>query len=1275
VSDLVVYDSEGYGIGEHSGQHSERIQKFFFDGVRLTLDASGPVTEMVVFFRARESETSRSEQYYALYRGDPAEFNQVLTRRVEQEYDMSIVTTTEDTDTYTLFDTGAIGTPPDTRTLDRAAALLASDGRPQSAPDGVTPRRSTVDQVQVGTGIYEAASQVVRYFLENGYTDTLAIAENVDSPHLEEYDLVVEKGSHDGIQLLGGTAAALEQRRPGRAETETATGRANGDDSRLPVDRPGLVGGVVAVLLLVAVAWVVGIPFLSGDGVEIASAEVHGADGVLVDGSLDGVETGDRFTVEIRAVERDETVVSRELPPAAVTGDEFSLALDADTIDAATDGFDYLGDTAYEVVVTADNSEATATVERAPLHLDLEAAEWVPDDARLDVTGSLRQGEARVNKERPELDVTLAASDEDTLLRTDPDYDADGGLAFSIADEETSVDFGAGGDVTVTAAYAGTQGEVIASLPSFGVEVTGTNSPVIAGETVDVTLAVTNTGGADGTETVRLAVGDLAEVTREVGLAAGESETVTLSVETDGDDTGAYDATVTAGEAQETTGVEIEAAGGFAVDVTGVDNPVEGDQLAVTVAVENTGGTARVGTVTLDVPGLGTESVEVELDAGESATETLTLGTAAGDAGEYTATVATDDDEATASVAVDPADEAALAVDITDANDPVTAGDSLQVTVEVTNEGGQTGTQTVTLDAGDLGTDSVEVSLDPGASATETLTVDTASGDVGAYAVTVSTDDDADSDEVLVRAEDIAGVFFEVDVTSVSFPTAGDPVEAGVEVTNFGDSAGEQSVTAAIPGIGEQSTTVQLDSGGSTGETFSLDTEAGDAGEYTATIESDDDETTVEVSIDPADPDPAAFAVDIAGTNDPVAEGEDLDVTAAVENVGDETGEVAVGLDVPGLGGDETAVDLGGGASETVTLTVGTADGDAGGYTATLTAGDDEASTDVTVEEDVPAFLAVEIAETNDPITEGEDLAVTVAVENTGDQQGVGAVTLDAGDLGTDSTGVELDPGGSTIETLTVGTEAGDAGEYTAAVATDDDEASTGVTVTDPEPAEFAVEITDTNSPVTEGEDLDVTVAVENTGDQSGEETVTLDAGGLGDDETAVDLDGGASETVTLSVGTGAGDEGEYNAVVEAGDDVSIEDVAVEEGAATSALSALDIGGQGSSATITEGEDVPVDVTVENVGTLPGGFDLELEITLGSTTVTTESESTGTLAPGESETVTFTGVTDEVNVDGEFSLGIETDDDAVSGDLAVESDESALAVHAAHYRPARLGRA
>jgi len=101
------------------------------------------------------------------------------------------------------------------------------------------------------------------------------------------------------------------------------------------------------------------------------------------------------------------------------------------------------------------------------------------------------------------------------------------------------------------------------------------------------------------------------------------------------------------------------------------------------------------------------------------------------------------------------------------------------------------------------------------------------------------------------------------------------------------------------------------------------------------------------------------------------------------------------------------------------------------------------------------------------------------------------------------------------------------------------------VEVVDPNPANFEVSIDDTNSPVTEGEDLTVDATVTNTGDESDTQTIQLDAESLGDDSKSVSLDGGQSESVTLSVPTETGDGGSYTAEVSSDDDTDTISVTV----------------------------------------------------------------------------------------------------------------------------------
>ncbi len=285
---------------------------------------------------------------------------------------------------------------------------------------------------------------------------------------------------------------------------------------------------------------------------------------------------------------------------------------------------------------------------------------------------------------------------------------------------------------------------------------------------------------------------------------------------------------------------------------------------------------------------------------------------------------------------------------------------------------------------------------------------------------------------------------------------------------------------------------------------------------------------------------PAFFEVTIEETTEP-AVGETLDVIVAVENTGEQSDTQTVSLTAAGLGSDSTEVSPAGGESTTETLSLQTSDGDAGNYTGTVSTDDDSAQQTVTVVK--PAAFTVDITDTNNPAA-GGPLEVTLAVENTGDSQGSQTLKLDVPGLGSDSKDISLDTEASTEPILSVPTAEDDAGEYTATVESDDD--SEDQTVTVREPAALTVDITDTTDPVA-GDPLEVTVAVENTGDEAGTQIVELSAPGLGSDSMEVDLDGGESITGELSFSTDEGNAGEYTVTARVGGDEATRMVTVSE--------------------------------------------------------------------------------------------------------------------------------
>jgi hypothetical protein len=97
---------------------------------------------------------------------------------------------------------------------------------------------------------------------------------------------------------------------------------------------------------------------------------------------------------------------------------------------------------------------------------------------------------------------------------------------------------------------------------NFAVTVTGSNSPVEGGNTLEVFADIENTGTKSGTKTVDLSIsGETGGETKSLTLSAGSSISVTLDWDTDAVDasTGGedYTATVTSPDATDSTGVKV----------------------------------------------------------------------------------------------------------------------------------------------------------------------------------------------------------------------------------------------------------------------------------------------------------------------------------------------------------------------------------------------------------------------------------------------------------------------------------------------------------------------------------------------------------------------------------------------------------------------------------------------------------------------------------------------------------------------------------------------
>jgi subtilisin family serine protease len=957
---------------------------------------------------------------------------------------------------------------------------------------------------------------------------------------------------------------------------------------------------------------------------------------VTISGSSAPIVEGESLTVDVTVENTgdvsDTQTVTLDAGDLGTDSAAVSLAGGESTVETfavSTNSGDAGGYTA--TVASADDTDTAGVTVQEPAYFavnvtgsnsPLGEGELLSVDATVENTGDV------ADKQTVTLDAGALGSDAVSVSLSGSESTA---LTFSL--QTSSGDAGSYTAFVSSANDTDSTAVTVQEPANFAVTITGTDSPVLAGESLTVDATVENTGDVSGTQTLTLDAGGLGSNATSVTLGGNESAGVSLSVDTVGGDAGSYEATLAGENDAENVSVTVQAPAAFAVTISGSSAPVvAGESLAVDATIENTGDVAGNQSVTLDAGGLGTDSISVSLAGGESTAETFTVSTGSGDAGGYTASVASANDADSTGVTVQ--EPTSFAVSIVGTNSPVVTGDSLSVEATVENTGDVGDTQTLTLDVGSLGSDSVSVSLGGGSTTTETLSIPTTDGDAGTYTASVASADDADSTGVTVQKPGV----LTVNITSADTPlVAGETLSVDATVENTGDVADTQTLTLDAGSLGSDATTVSLAGGEATTLTLSVDTGSGDAGAYTATVSNSDDTDSTAVTVQ----EPAYIAVSITSTESPVVAGETLTVDAAIENTGDVADTQTITLDAGGLGTDATSVSLAGGESTSVALSVATVGDDAGNYNSTVTSADDSESAGVTVQE--PARFTVSITGTDSPVVAGETLTVDVAVENTGDVSDTQTVTLDAGSLGGTSTTTTLAGGETVTETLSLATGAGDAGDYTVTVGTADETASAVATVL--EPAAFTVGIVETTSPV-EGDRLTVTAAVNNTGDVGGTETVTLDVGGLGQNSTAVSLGGGATVERTLSVGTTGGDAGTYTATVSGETDDDVTDVTV--GSPGGGVALVDIV---TSASIIEGESLAVDVTVANTDGTATTEQIRVDGGgLGNTSATV------TVDAGETDTTTVVLETET----GADSLGTHTLTVAVGDDSMERSVEARL---------------
>ena len=453
---------------------------------------------------------------------------------------------------------------------------------------------------------------------------------------------------------------------------------------------------------------------------------------------------------------------------------------------------------------------------------------------------------------------------------------------------------------------------------------------------------------------------------------------------------------------------------------------------------------------------------------------------------------------------------------------------------------------------------------------------------------------------------------FDVEIVENSYPeemVAGEAETITARITNTGDRKDSQVIRV---NFGVDQEPVELPPDESTTVDLTIDTSERDAGNNLVEVSSDDDEDGVRVDMLT----PPYVVVEVVGTNEPVVEGRDIEVTFDTHN----TGEADTGMveSPPGDPEDDdypivedkgllvwkaeekgtftrTIVDeefesisVAGESTSTQSISFETEAKGERTIVVTIAGADETDSVEVQVVEELPPTFEVEIGEIGDG-KEGEDLEVTVDVTNVGHSEGTKEVTLDLGRAGSTTVEVTAGEAETVTETVNVPTVHGSAGENALTVRTENDEVSETVELA--ENAFFEVDLVSHNSPIPQEFAFEFEVGVTNSGGVAGQGTVEAvvqeiipeddeetEPQQIGSASANVELDSGASTTVDLAADVGTAEFDTYEAVIDSGDQTVTQEVEVAE------TGYIDVSDVTLNTPVAAGEDVEVTTTLTNVG-------------------------------------------------------------------------------------------
>jgi len=314
----------------------------------------------------------------------------------------------------------------------------------------------------------------------------------------------------------------------------------------------------------------------------------------------------------------------------------------------------------------------------------------------------------------------------------------------------------------------------------------------------------------------------------------------------------------------------------------------------------------------------------------------------------------------------------------------VTEGELVNISANVTNTGDLSGTQSVTLSVGSY-SETTTLSLVAGETDQVTFqNVDTAQLGPGTYSHEIATENDTVSGSLTVQAP----ANFQLDNLNPADGTAveGEQIDISATVENAGDVQGTQTVTLSVGSVTQQKQVTVNASDFQLVEFQNVDTGALGPGQYTHQITTANDTISGNLTVQ----DQAEFQVsNVQLSTGTIEQGQRINVSADVQNVGDVQGTQTVALAIDSVSASDSRT-IAAGTTETVSFQNVLVDLGSGDYTPTVSTANDSANGPTLT---VLDQATVELRPVEDEVRTFKN--ATVQVVATGASNGVDTYDLD----------------------------------------------------------------------------------------------------------------------------------------------------------------------------------------------------------------------------------------------------------------------------------------